>query len=69
MLRCIFFKILKYVMLKKYFQIVLSMSKLFLKCFYATFKQWLQGVKSPYMYFSLIILIPNFYYMYIMYSQ
>ncbi len=37
--------------------------------FYATFKQWLQEVKSPFVYFSLIILIPNFYDMYIMYSQ
>ncbi len=36
--------------------------------FYATFKQ-LQEVKSPYTYFSLNRLIPNFYDMYIMYSQ
>jgi hypothetical protein len=37
MLRCIFKNITKYV-IKKYFQIVLLMSKLFLTCFYATFK-------------------------------
>jgi hypothetical protein len=34
----------KYVV-KKYFQIVLLMSKLFLNFYYATFKQWLQEVK------------------------
>ncbi len=45
------------------------MSKLFLSCFYATFKQWLQEVKNPYTYFSFIRLITNFYDMYIMYSQ
>jgi hypothetical protein len=39
------------------------------KRFYATFKQWLQEVKNPYMYFSLIRLITNFYNMYITYSQ
>jgi len=32
-----------------------------LNYFYATFKQWKQEVKSPYMYFSLIRLIPNFF--------
>jgi hypothetical protein len=37
--------------------------------FYATFKQWSQEVKRPHMYFSLIICIPNFYDMYIMYSK
>ncbi len=45
------------------------MSKLFLSYFYVDFKQWLQEVKSPYTYFSFIRLIPNFYNMYIMYSQ
>jgi len=39
--------------------------KTILSCFYATFKQWLQEVKSPYTYFSLIKLISNFYDMYI----
>jgi hypothetical protein len=68
MLKCKFKKISKYV-ITKYFQIVLEVSKLFLKCFYATFKQWLLKVKSFYTYFSLIRLIPNFYDMYIMYSQ
>jgi hypothetical protein len=48
---------------------MLLMSKLFLSCFYATFKQWLQEVKNPYTYFSFIRLITNFYDMYIMYSQ
>jgi hypothetical protein len=61
-------KIPKYV-INKYFQIMLLMSKLFLNFFYATFKQWLQEVKSPYLYFSLIKFISNFYDMYIMYSQ
>jgi hypothetical protein len=45
------------------------MSKLFLNYFYATFKQWLQEVKSLYTYSSLIRLIPNFYDMCIMYLQ
>jgi len=45
------------------------MSKLLLSYFYVAFKQWLQKVKSPYMYFSLIKLIQNFYDMYIIYSQ
>ncbi len=58
----------KYV-IKKYFQIVFLMSKLDLNYFYAYFKQWLQEVKNPYTYFSPIKLIPNFYDMYIMYSQ
>jgi hypothetical protein len=61
-------KIPKYV-INKYFQIMLLMSKLFLNFFYATFKEWLQEVKSPYLYFSLIKFISNFYDMYIMYSQ
>jgi hypothetical protein len=56
MLRCILKKIPKYV-IKNYFQIVLLM----LKLFYATFQKWLQEVKNPYTYFSLIRLIPNFY--------
>jgi hypothetical protein len=55
--------------LKYIFKIVLLMSKLFLSCFYATFKQWLQEVKSPYMYFSFTRLIPKFYDMYLMYLQ
>jgi hypothetical protein len=38
MLRCILKKFPKYV-IKKYFQIVLLVSKLFLKHFYVTFKQ------------------------------
>jgi hypothetical protein len=66
MLSYIFFKISKYV-IKKYFQIVLLMSKLFLNCFYVDFKQWLYEVKNPYMYFSFIRLIPNFYDVCIMY--
>jgi len=53
--------------INKYFQIMLLVSKRFLNYFYATFKQWLQEVKSPYFYFSLIKLISNFYGMYIMY--
>jgi len=61
-------KIPKYV-IKNYFQIVLLVSKLFLNYFYAAFKQWLQEVKSPYIYFTIIKLIPNFYDMYIMYSK
>jgi hypothetical protein len=56
MLRCIFKNIPKYV-IKKYFQIVFLVSKLFLSCFYAT------------LYFSFIKLIPNFYDIYIIYSQ
>jgi len=68
MLSCIVKNIPKYV-IKKYFQIVLLVSKLLLSCFYATLKQWLQEVKSLYIYFSFIKLIPNFYDMYIMYSQ
>ncbi len=47
---------------------VFSVKKI-LSCFYVAFKQWLQEVKNPYTYFSLIRLIPNFYDMYIMYSQ
>jgi hypothetical protein len=43
--------------------------KIVLSCFYATFKQWLQEVESPYMYFSLIKWIPNFYDLHIMYSK
>ncbi len=58
MLRCI--NIPKYVN-KNYFQIVLLVSKLLLSYFYITLKQCLQKVKSPYTYFSLIRLIPNFY--------
>jgi hypothetical protein len=58
MLKCIK-KIQKYV-IKKYFQIVFIMSKLFLSCFYATFQQWLEEVRNPCTYFSLIILILNF---------
>jgi len=68
MLSCIVKNIPKYV-IKKYFQIVLLVSKLLLSCFYATLKQWLQEVKSLYIYFSFIKLIQNFYDMYIMYSQ
>jgi hypothetical protein len=47
-------------LIKKKIQTVLLVSKLFLNCFYATFKQWLQEVKSPYTYFSLIRLTSNF---------
>jgi hypothetical protein len=43
MLRCILKNIPKYV-IKKYFQIVILMSKLLLDCFYASFKQWLEKV-------------------------
>jgi hypothetical protein len=68
MLRCILKNTPKYV-IKKYFQIVLLVSKLLLSCFYTTFNQWLQEVKKIYTYFSFIKLIPNFYDMYIMYSQ
>jgi len=68
MLKCILKNIQKYVT-KKYFQIVLLESKLFLNYFYVVFKQWLQEVKSLYTYFSLIRLIPNFYDMYMMYSK
>jgi hypothetical protein len=52
-----------------FYKIVLLVSKLSLSCFYVAFKQWLQEVKSLYMYFSFIKLIPNFYDMYIMYSK
>jgi hypothetical protein len=65
---CLLKIIPKYV-IKKYFQIVFLMSKLILNYFYVIFKQWLQDVQSPYMYFSLIRLIPIFYDMYINYSQ
>jgi hypothetical protein len=58
MLKYIFKNIQKYV-IKKYFQIVLLMSKLLLNYFYTTFKEWLK-VKSPYTYFSLIRLIQFF---------
>jgi hypothetical protein len=68
MLRCTLKNNPKHV-IKKKFQIVLLVSKLFLSSFYVALKQCLQEVKSPYMYFSFIILIPNFYDMYIMYSQ
>jgi hypothetical protein len=68
MLRCILKDNQKYDN-KKYFQIMLLVSKLLLSCFYVTFKQWLQEVKSLYTFFSFIRLIPNFYDMYIMYSQ
>jgi len=68
MLRCILKNIKKYV-IKKYFQIVLFNVKTILNYFYAVFKLWLQEVKSPCTYFSLIRLIPYFYEMYIMYSQ
>jgi hypothetical protein len=68
MLKCILKKT-QNMSLKKYFQIVLLVLKLFLSCFYVAFKRCLQEVKNPYKYFSFIILIPNFYDMYIMYSQ
>ncbi len=61
MLRCIFFKIPKY-FIKKYFQIMPSMSKLFLNSGYKSLKMKIN-------YFSFIILIPNSYDMYIMYSK
>jgi len=64
MLRCILKNIPKY-FIKKYVQIVLLISKLHLSYFYVTFKQWLQELKSPYMYTSFIRLIPIFYDMYI----
>jgi hypothetical protein len=68
MLRCILKNIPKYI-IKKYFQIVFLVSKFLLSCFYTSFKYWLQGVKSHYMYFSPVRLIPNFYDMYVMYLQ
>ncbi len=43
--------------------------KLLLNCFYPTFKKWLQEFEKLYTYLSLIRLSPNFYDMYIMYSQ
>jgi hypothetical protein len=49
----------------KYFQIVHLVSKLLLNYFLTMVTE----VKSLYMYFSLIKLIPIFYGMYIMYSQ
>jgi hypothetical protein len=67
MLRYVKEKIQKYV-IKKNSNCVFNV-KIALNCFYATFKQWLQEVKSPYTSFSFIILIPNFYGMYIMYSR
>jgi len=59
MLRYIYLKIQKYVI------------NFFSNCAFSVkidFKQWLQEVKSPYTYFSLIRLILNLYDMYIMYS-
>jgi hypothetical protein len=50
MLRCILQNIPKYV-IKKYFQFFTLVSKLLLSYFYATFKQWLQEIKSLYTYF------------------
>jgi len=61
MLRCIFKKIQKHV-IKKYFQIVLLISKIFLNNGYKFLKVLIA-------YFLLIKLLPNFYDMYIMYSQ
>ncbi len=61
MLRCILKNIPKFV-IKKYFHIVLLVSKLILSSGYKFFK-----VKT--VYFLLIIWIPNSYDMYIMYSQ
>jgi fumarate reductase subunit C len=46
-------KFQKYV-IKKYFQIFLLVSKLLLNYFEASFKQWLQSLKNPFIYFSLI---------------
>jgi hypothetical protein len=43
--------------------------KTILSYFYAIFKQWLQKDKNPYTCFSFIRLNPNFYDMYIIYSQ
>jgi hypothetical protein len=48
---------------------MLLMPKLLLSYLYTTFKQWLQEIKSLYMYFSFIKLNSNFYNMYIIYSQ
>jgi hypothetical protein len=55
--------------LKIIFKIVHLVSKLLLNYFYVVFKEWSEKVKSHYMYFSFIRLIPNFYDMYKMYSQ
>jgi hypothetical protein len=41
--------------------------KIVLSRFHVVFKHWLLEVKSPYTYFSLIRLFPNFYDMYIIY--
>jgi hypothetical protein len=67
MLRCILKNIQK-ISLKIFSNCAFSV-KTILNYFYVVFKQGLQEVKSPYMYFSLIRLIPNFYDMYIMYSK
>ncbi len=52
------FKIPKYSL--KIFSNYVFSAKIALNYFYATFKQWLQKVKSPYTYSSLIKLIPKF---------
>ncbi len=67
MLRCILKKSQN--MSLKIFSNCAFSAKIALNCFYATFQQWLKEVKSPYTYFSLIRLIPNFYDVYIMHSQ
>jgi len=56
MLRCILKNIQKYF---KIFPNYAFIIKTTLSYFYATFKQWKQEVESPYMYFSLIRLIPK----------
>jgi hypothetical protein len=60
MLKCILKNIQKYV-IKKYFQIVLSMSKLFLSYFNIAFKQWLQllmvhvTMNAPISFISIVL--------------
>ncbi len=63
MLKCILKNIQKYV-IKKYFQIVLSMSKLFLSYFNIAFKQWLQllmvhvTMNAPISFISIVLQLP-----------
>jgi hypothetical protein len=62
MLRGIFLKSQKYV-INVFSNCAFNVKIIFkLLCnFYAALKYWLQEVKSPYTYFSCVILIPNFY--------
>jgi hypothetical protein len=61
MLRCILIKNIPKYIIKKYFQMVFLVSKLLLNWFSVVFKQWLQEVKSPYIYiYSTHYINPKF---------